>query len=115
MTIPVRTDTVRVWNGWTDATSTISSPSPRSCTSAARLGIAQPPLSRAIRALERRLRVTLFERTSRQVRLTPAGDVLLREGRRALDALDAATRRTMRAGEGAPKLVLATKPGGDSR
>ncbi|WP_203900096.1 LysR family transcriptional regulator [Virgisporangium aliadipatigenens] len=82
---------------------------------AERLGIAQPPLSRAIRALERRLRVTLFARTSRRVSLTPAGDVLLREGRRALDALDAATRRTTRAGQGAPRLVLATKPGGDSR
>ncbi|HEY1670366.1 MAG TPA: LysR family transcriptional regulator, partial [Trebonia sp.] len=32
---------------------------------AARLGIAQPALSKAVQQLERRLGVTLFERTSR--------------------------------------------------
>lgn len=42
---------------------------------ARRLGIAQPPLSRAIRQLERRLGVTLVERTSRSARLTAAGHV----------------------------------------
>jgi DNA-binding transcriptional LysR family regulator len=78
---------------------------------AARLGIAQPPLSRAIRQLERRLGVSLFDRTSRQVTLTSAGQVLLTEGRKALDAVAAATRRAQRAG--APHLVLAVKPGGD--
>ena len=40
---------------------------------AGRLGMAQPPLSRAIRDLERQLGVTLLERTTRQVRLTAAG------------------------------------------
>ena len=35
---------------------------------ARRLGIAQPPLSRAIRQLERRMGVTLVERTSRSAR-----------------------------------------------
>ena len=40
---------------------------------AARLGIAQPALSKAVRQLERRLGVTLFERTSRAVTLTEAG------------------------------------------
>jgi len=59
---------------------------------AQRLGIAQPPLSRAIRQLERRLGVALLERTSRTVTLTEAGSVLLREGRAALDAVDAAGR-----------------------
>ena len=81
---------------------------------AQRLGIAQPPLSRAIRQLERRLGVELLERTSRSVTLTEAGSVLLREGRAALDAVEAADRRTRRAAlaaTGHPGLVLVTKAG----
>jgi DNA-binding transcriptional LysR family regulator len=84
---------------------------------AQRLGIAQPPLSRAIRQLERRLGVALLERTSRAVALTDAGSVLLREGRAALDAVEAADRRTRRAGlaaDGNPGLVLVTKAGASS-
>jgi DNA-binding transcriptional LysR family regulator len=52
---------------------------------AARLHIAQPSLSQQIRRLEERLGVTLLERTSRRVELTPAGEALLREGRTTLD------------------------------
>ncbi|QFZ72284.1 LysR family transcriptional regulator [Streptomyces fagopyri] len=63
-----------------------------------RLGIAQPPLSRAIQQLERRLGVRLLERNRRGVSLTGAGEVLLHEGRAALDATAAAARRTRRAG-----------------
>ncbi|SNQ46456.1 Transcriptional regulator [Frankia canadensis] len=74
---------------------------------ASRLGMAQPPLSRAIRDLERQLGVQLFERTTRQVALTTAGDVLLREARTALDAVSAAERRARRAGGGGPGLRLA--------
>ncbi|MDI5980742.1 LysR family transcriptional regulator, partial [Amycolatopsis magusensis] len=44
---------------------------------AVRLGIAQPPLSRAIRQLEQRLGVQLFERDRRGATLTDAGRVLL--------------------------------------
>ncbi|TYB44969.1 LysR family transcriptional regulator [Actinomadura chibensis] len=80
---------------------------------AERLGIAQPPLSRAISRLERRMGVSLLERTSRRVSLTPAGEVFLTESRRALDAVDAAVRRAQRAGRVAPRLVLVMKPGGD--
>ncbi|GAA0513221.1 LysR family transcriptional regulator [Paractinoplanes deccanensis] len=80
---------------------------------AERLGIAQPPLSRAIRRLEHRLGVALLDRTSHGSRLTPAGEVLLAEGRTALDAVAAATRRAQRAGPRA-RLVLAMKPGGDA-
>jgi DNA-binding transcriptional LysR family regulator len=80
---------------------------------AQRLGIAQPPLSRAISQLERRMGVTLVERTSRSARLTAAGEVLLREGRAALEAVAAATRRAQRAGHAEPRLILAMKPGGD--
>jgi len=80
---------------------------------AARLGIAQPPLSRAIKLLERRLGVPLLERTSRGVLLTPAGDVLLQDGRRVLQATTAAAERTRRAGETRPRLILILKPGID--
>ncbi|KAA2252551.1 LysR family transcriptional regulator [Solihabitans fulvus] len=80
---------------------------------AARLGMAQPPLSRAIRQLERRLGVTLLERTSRRVSLTPAGEVLLRESRKALEAVAAAVRRTQRAGRPEQRLIVVMKPGVD--
>ncbi|SEG42264.1 transcriptional regulator, LysR family [Actinacidiphila yanglinensis] len=80
---------------------------------AERLGIAQPPLSRAIQQLERRMGAALLDRTSRGVALTEAGSVLLREGRAALDAVDAADRRTRRAAaaSGRPGVVLVTKAG----
>ncbi|VVJ24498.1 Uncharacterised protein [Amycolatopsis camponoti] len=76
---------------------------------AERLGMAQPPLSRAIRLMERRLGVQLFERTSRHVELTPAGNVLFAESAKALDAVTAAVRRTRRAAR--RPLVVAAKPG----
>ncbi len=81
---------------------------------AQRLGIAQPPLSRAIRQLERRLGVTLLERSSRAVTLTEAGAVLLREGQAALDAVDAAERRTRRVATGQGGIVLVAKAGASS-
>jgi DNA-binding transcriptional LysR family regulator len=81
---------------------------------AARLGIAQPALSRTVRQLERRLGVTLLERTSRAVSLTEAGRVLRREARVALEAVSAAALRAQRAGAPAPRLILAMKPGGDA-
>src|ERR1700684_3207159 len=51
---------------------------------AKRLGIAQPPLSTAIRTFERQLGVELLRRTSRSVQLTAAGASLLGGGRRVL-------------------------------
>ncbi|MFJ2953312.1 LysR family transcriptional regulator [Streptomyces sp. NPDC087270] len=80
---------------------------------AGRLGIAQPPLSRAIQRLERRLGAPLLERTSRGVALTEVGAVLLREARAALDAVDAAERRARRAAavRGRAGVVLVTKAG----
>jgi DNA-binding transcriptional LysR family regulator len=78
---------------------------------ARRLGMAQPPLSKAIRRLESKLGVRLLERTTRQVALTAAGRTLLEEGRLALDALAAAARRARRAGQPAARLVVAVKPG----
>src|SRR3954468_9588280 len=51
---------------------------------AERLHMAQPPLSAAIRQLEQQLGVALLDRTSRSVRLTPAGELLLERGRELL-------------------------------
>jgi DNA-binding transcriptional LysR family regulator len=78
---------------------------------AARLGLAQPPLSAAISKLERRLGVRLLERTSRQVTLTPAGAVLLGQGRIAIEAAGAAVERTRRAAAQPARLTVAVKPG----
>jgi DNA-binding transcriptional LysR family regulator len=80
---------------------------------AARLSMTQPPLSRAIRQLEHRIGVELLERTSRSVRLTPAGEVLLADGRAALEAVAAATRRARRAATPVGQLVVTLKPAGD--
>jgi DNA-binding transcriptional LysR family regulator len=78
---------------------------------AERLGMAQPPLSRAIQRLERRLGVDLLDRTSRRVGLTAAGEVLLAEARAALERVAAAERRTRRAGQRG--LAVVVKPSGD--
>ncbi|KOG52873.1 LysR family transcriptional regulator [Streptomyces griseoflavus] len=51
---------------------------------AARLGIAQPPLSQQIRRLEDKVGHALFSRRPGQVALTPAGRELLPAARRAL-------------------------------
>lgn len=51
---------------------------------AQRLSMSQPPLSASIRQLEDDLGVQLFERSSRQVRLTAAGAAFLVESRRIL-------------------------------
>jgi len=71
---------------------------------AARLQLAQSPLSQTIRKLERELGVMLFDRSTRSVALTPAGETLLADARTALDAVAAAGRRASRAGR--PEQVL---------
>jgi DNA-binding transcriptional LysR family regulator len=57
---------------------------------AARLHMAQPPLSQLVRRLERDLGVRLLDRTTRQVRLTNAGTVFLEHARRVLAEADRA-------------------------
>lgn len=54
---------------------------------AARLGIAQPPLSQQIRRLEDKVGFPLFTRTTGRIALTPAGAELLPAAHRALDGL----------------------------
>lgn len=95
---------------------------------AAALHIAQPPLSRQIRDLERELGVRLFER--RPTRLTEPGRVFVDSARRVLQAADGAVADTVRAGRGEvcrlrlgygittayeflPALVAALRPGID--
>ncbi|MFC7894958.1 LysR family transcriptional regulator [Streptomyces sp. NPDC057381] len=68
---------------------------------AERLRMTQPPLSRQIQLLESELRVELLDRTTRSVRLTPAGRTFFNEARRILrQAHDAAlTVRQVSAGQ----------------
>jgi DNA-binding transcriptional LysR family regulator len=65
------------------------------------LHISQPPLSRAIRALEEELGVALFTRSKRHVELTAAGARLLEETRRLTGHLERTLQdlRAMGAGE----------------
>jgi DNA-binding transcriptional LysR family regulator len=67
---------------------------------AERLHMAQPPLSAAIRRLERDLGVDLFVRTTREVRLTDAGRAFLDGARRTLADADRAAEDAKRAAAG---------------
>ncbi|MDX6399657.1 MAG: hypothetical protein QOF27_263, partial [Gaiellaceae bacterium] len=57
---------------------------------AARLHMAQPPLSQAIRKLEEALGVKLFDRTSRSVTPTEAGHSLAEGARKVFASFDLA-------------------------
>ena len=67
---------------------------------AERLGIAQPPLSRAIRQFEQELGADLFHRTTRHVSLAPAGEALLGPARELLEAAETAQRSVTMASAG---------------
>lgn len=74
---------------------------------AARLRIAQPPLSKQIRSVEQELGVSLFSRTKRVVRLTEAGKVFVFRARRVLQELQELKDATQRAGRGdAGRIVI---------
>ncbi|MFE9635753.1 LysR family transcriptional regulator [Streptomyces sp. NPDC006463] len=60
---------------------------------AARMHMSQPPLSRAIKGLEKEVGATLFDRSSAGVTLTVVGAVLLDEARALLDQADRVSER----------------------
>lgn len=70
-----------------------------------RLNIAQPPLSRTIRQLERRLKVQLFDRSTRKVELTVAGAALVEPATKLVEAADAAVRATRDAAAGTTGVI----------
>lgn len=65
-----------------------------------RLHMAQPPLSQQIRQLERDLGVQLFERTTRSVRLTSAGQAMLLPAKTVLADVETAARAAQAGGRG---------------
>ena len=67
---------------------------------AQRLSISQPPLSVAIKQLETEIGAQLFERTSKGVRLTPAGAHLLPRARQLLALSQQAVQETRDVGLG---------------
>ncbi|GAA1655950.1 LysR substrate-binding domain-containing protein [Fodinicola feengrottensis] len=70
---------------------------------AARLHIAQPPLSRQVGELERELGVRLFER--RPTRLTAAGEAFVESARKVIADVDRAVARTKAVAGGAVGVV----------
>lgn len=60
---------------------------------AARLHLSQPPVSQAIKELEAELGQRLFERSSRRIALTPAGEEALRDARAVLARTEALRQR----------------------
>lgn len=83
---------------------------------AARVHIAQPPLSQQIRKLEEELGVQLFTRAGRGIALTHAGGVFLSEARQILCRTDRAVETARRADRGmiGPLLVACGPMGAQS-
>ena len=75
------------------------------------LHIAQPVLSRQIRALEQELKAELFVRDKRATELTPAGRQLLADAGPLLAGADALQRRVTRAAQGSGCFTIGFMPG----
>src|ERR1700742_5188454 len=73
---------------------------------AERLHIAQPVLSRQIRALEDELRVQLFVRNKRATELTPAGRQLLDDAGPLLAGAEAMRRRVAQVARGSTAFTV---------
>jgi DNA-binding transcriptional LysR family regulator len=78
---------------------------------AERLHIAQPVLSRQIRALEDELKVQLFVRDKRATELTPGGRQLLEDAQPLLASAGAAQRRATLAARGSRTFTIGFMPG----
>jgi LysR family glycine cleavage system transcriptional activator len=76
---------------------------------AAELNVTPAAVSHAIRELELDFKVRLFERSSRVVRLTAAGETLSRAVAEGLGMIGRAVQR-LRAVDGRPKLMVTTSP-----
>lgn len=66
---------------------------------AQKLFLTQPALSRQIKALEDEIGQCLLERSAHSIRLTPAGDALLREARELLQRAEAMLQRVRTTGQ----------------
>jgi len=69
------------------------------------LHIVQPAVSQQVARLERELGLALFDRSRRQITLTPDGQAFLPHARRVLDAADRATRAAAGLAEGQSGLL----------
>ena len=67
---------------------------------AERFHMAQPPLSQQIRSLENELGLQLFDRTTRPLQLTPAGQVFLEKARQVFLQIEQAMLSAQRASQG---------------
>lgn len=72
---------------------------------AIRLGIAQPALSRQMKHLEENLHVKLFERGSRRIRLTEAGQLLYGRVENILGMVDGTVREIKEIGSGTKGVI----------
>lgn len=74
---------------------------------AIRLNMTQPTLSRQVQALERALKVQLFERANRSVRLATAGRGFLPEAKRILALSESASTWARRVARGEAGVIVA--------
>lgn len=77
---------------------------------AAELNLTQSAVSRAVRLLEERIGVTLFERVRQRVVLTAPGAIYVQDVRRILDELRGSTHRIMAFADAAASLNIAVLP-----
>src|SRR5471030_182721 len=78
----------------------------RSFTKAAQLaGLTQSAITRQIQGMENKLGLALLERTTRSVRVTPAGDFLFHESARLTGDVEASLQRLREQFAGARKEV----------